>query len=67
MSMGDALFAGITTDAARLIDPDAYISPVDNYYFVACSVFVLAIVGTLIIDKISGAKASAHPTDGQKF
>ncbi|MBP5979782.1 MAG: AbgT family transporter [Halomonas sp.] len=52
ITVGDALFAGITTDAARLVDPDAYVSPVDNYYFVACSVFVLAIAGTLIIDKV---------------
>ncbi|MGO2383605.1 MAG: AbgT family transporter, partial [Halomonas sp.] len=52
ITVGDALFAGITTEAARLVDPDAYISPVDNYYFVACSVFVLAIAGTLIIDKV---------------
>ena len=52
VTVGDALFSGITTDAARLVDPEAYISPVDNYYFVACSVFVLAIVGTLIIDKV---------------
>ncbi|MGO3770282.1 MAG: AbgT family transporter, partial [Vreelandella alkaliphila] len=52
ITVGDALFAGITTEAARLVDPDAYVSPVDNYYFVACSVFVLAIVGTLVIDKI---------------
>ena len=52
ITVGDALFAGITTDAARLVDPDAYISPVDNYYFVACSVFVLAAVGTLLVDKV---------------
>ncbi|MDP3536301.1 MAG: AbgT family transporter [Halomonas sp.] len=51
ITVGDALFAGITTEAARLVDPDAYVSPVDNYYFVACSVFVLAIVGTLVVDK----------------
>ncbi|MFG6176926.1 AbgT family transporter [Halomonas sp. THAF12] len=52
VTVGDALFAGITTEAARLVDPDAYVSPVDNYYFVACSVFVLAAVGTLVIDKV---------------
>ncbi|GEM79313.1 AbgT family transporter [Vibrio superstes] len=52
VTVGDALFAGIATDAARIIDPDAYVSAVDNYYFVASSVFVLAIVGTLVIDKI---------------
>lgn len=52
VTVGDALFSGITTEAARLVDPDAYVSPVDNYYFVACSVFVLALVGTLVIDRI---------------
>lgn len=52
ITVGDALFAGITTEAARLVDPEAYVSPVDNYYFVACSVFVLAMVGTLLIDKV---------------
>ncbi|MDN6286354.1 MAG: AbgT family transporter [Corynebacterium casei] len=52
VTVGDALFSGITTDAARLIDSNAYVSPIDNYYFVACSVFVLAVVGTFIIDKV---------------
>lgn len=52
VTAGDAIFAGIATDAARIVDPDAYVSPLDNYYFVAVSVVLLAIVGTLIIDKI---------------
>nr|WP_300315160.1 AbgT family transporter [Halomonas sp.] len=52
VTVGDALFSGITTEAARLVDPDAYVSPVDNYYFVACSVFVLAVVGTVVIDRV---------------
>ncbi|ETX11079.1 transporter [Marinomonas ushuaiensis DSM 15871] len=52
VTAGDAIFAGIATDAARIIDPEAYVSPLDNYYFVASSVFVLAVVGTFVIDKI---------------
>lgn len=51
VTVGDALFSGITTEAARTIDPQAYISPLDNYYFVACSVLVLAVVGTVIVDR----------------
>lgn len=51
ITVGDALFSGISTDAARLVNDDAYVSPIDNYYFVACSVFILAIVGTLIVDR----------------
>ncbi len=52
VTAGDAIFAGIATDAARIINPDAYVSPVDNYYFVVASVLLLSVVGTLIIDKI---------------
>lgn len=52
ITSGDATFSGLTTTAARLIAPDAYVSPIDNYYFGAASVFVLAIVGTLMIDKV---------------
>ncbi|WP_116475469.1 AbgT family transporter [Zobellella maritima] len=51
VTVGDALFSGITTEAARTLDPQAYISPLDNYYFVASSVLVLATVGTVIIDR----------------
>lgn len=65
VTAGDALFAGITTDAARIIDSDAYISPIDNYYFVACSVFVLALIGTLLIDYVvepaASYPAAEHP------
>ena len=51
VTVGDALFSGITTEAARTLDPTAYISPLDNYYFVASSVLVLAVVGTVIVDR----------------
>ncbi|WP_417662541.1 AbgT family transporter [Pseudomonas sp.] len=52
VTAGDAIFSGIATEAARIIDPNAYVSPVDNYYFAACSVILLAIVGTIIVDRI---------------
>lgn len=52
VTAGDAIFSGIATEAAKIIDPNAYVSPVDNYYFTACSVIMLAIVGTVIVDKI---------------
>lgn len=52
ITSGDATFSGLTTQAARLIDPNAYVSPLDNYYFGAASVILLAFVGTIIIDKV---------------
>lgn len=44
----DAIFAGITTAAAQIVDPDAYVSPVSNWYFNIASSLLLAIVITLV-------------------
>ncbi len=52
VTSGDAIFAGLTTEAARIINPNFYVSPIDNYYFAVASVFVLALLGTFLIDKI---------------
>jgi aminobenzoyl-glutamate transport protein len=48
----DALLAGISTEVAKTIDPNAYVSPVDNWFFMSASVFILAFVGAWITDKI---------------
>ncbi|MFD3688128.1 AbgT family transporter [Nocardiopsis sp. NPDC058631] len=44
----DAIFAGITTAAAQIIDPDAYVSPLSNWFFNIASSLVLAAVITVI-------------------
>jgi len=44
----DAIFAGITTAAARIIDPDIVVSPVSNWFFNIASSVLLAIVITLV-------------------
>ncbi len=44
----DAIFAGITTAAARTVDPDAYISPLSNWFFNIASSVLLALVITLV-------------------
>lgn len=48
----DAIFAGITTEAARIIDPNAYVSPVSNWYFNIASSLLLAIVITLVTNLV---------------
>ncbi|MCG7344957.1 AbgT family transporter [Sporosarcina sp. ACRSL] len=48
----DALLAGISTEAAKIIDETLVVTPVDNWYFNIVSVFVLTIVGALITEKI---------------
>lgn len=44
----DPLLAGLSTEAAHIIDPTYVVLPTANYYFMAVSTFVIAIVGTLV-------------------
>ena len=54
----DVLVASLTSEAAKIIQPDISVSPVANYYFMFLSTFVLAVVGvwvtTRFVDKIAG-------------
>lgn len=48
----DPLLAGITTPAAQIIDPEYVVGPEANWYFMMVSTFLIAILGTLITEKI---------------
>ena len=48
----DPLLAGITEEAARIIDPTYMVSPACNYYFMVVSTFLIAGVGTWVTEKI---------------
>ena len=48
----DPLLAGITQEAARIIEPDYTVTPACNYYFMFVSTFVIAVLGTLVTEKI---------------
>jgi aminobenzoyl-glutamate transport protein len=47
----DVLLAGLSTEAARIMDETLTVSPVDNWFFNIASVFVLTIVGGLLTSK----------------
>jgi len=47
----DPLLAGLSTEAAHIIDPDYQVLPTANYYFMAVSTFLIAILGTVITVK----------------
>ncbi|MBE1555807.1 AbgT family transporter [Sporosarcina limicola] len=47
----DGLLSGISTEAIKTFDPTMVVTPVDNYYFMAVSVFILAIAGAILTDK----------------
>ncbi|WP_218823754.1 AbgT family transporter [Inquilinus limosus] len=59
----DIILSGITTGAAHAIDPKAYVSPLDNYYFIACSAVLLSLVGTLVIERIVEPLAGRYTGD----
>jgi len=49
---GDVVFAGIATEAARIVDPDAVVRATDNTYFTTVSAIVLAVVLTVVTEKV---------------
>ncbi|MFD0920666.1 AbgT family transporter [Saccharopolyspora rosea] len=55
----DAVFAGVTTSAARTIDPGYVVTPVSNYYFSAVSSVVLAISITVVTELVVARRIAA--------
>ncbi len=48
----DPLLAGLSEEAARIIDPDYSVNAACNYYFMATSTFFIAAAGTWVTEKI---------------
>jgi aminobenzoyl-glutamate transport protein len=48
----DPLLAGLSEEAARLVDPTYVVNPACNYYFMAVSTFLITIVGTVVTEKL---------------
>ena len=48
----DPLLAGLTEEAARIIDPAYTVNPACNYYFLVASTFFIAIAGTWVTERI---------------
>ena len=47
----DAILAGISTEAATLVQPDYVVSAAGNYYFIVASTFLIAIIGTYVTER----------------
>ena len=48
----DPLLAGLTQEAARIVDPAYAVSPACNYYFMAVSTFVVSLAGTWVTEAV---------------
>ena len=53
LSTADPLLAGLTQEAARIIDSKYSVSPLVNWYFMAASSFLIVGVGTLVANRIT--------------
>ena len=47
----DPLLAGLSTEAAQIINPDYVVTPTANWYFMAVSAILITILGTLVTVK----------------
>lgn len=48
----DPMFAGMSTQAANMLDPNYVVSPLCNWYFMFVSTFVITLAGTFVTNKI---------------
>jgi aminobenzoyl-glutamate transport protein len=48
----DPLVAGLSQEAARILDPVYEVNPTANYYFMFVSTFIIAAAGTFVTEKI---------------
>lgn len=59
----DPMFAGMSTQAAWMIDPGYNVLPVCNWYFMVASTFLITAVGTLVTDKIIEPRLTPYVPD----
>lgn len=59
----DPLLAGLSEEAAKILDPAYMVDPTANYYFMFVSTFLIAVVGTLITEKIVEPRLGTYHSD----
>jgi aminobenzoyl-glutamate transport protein len=52
LSPTDVILAGLTQEAARIVDPAYVVTPMASYYFLAGSVFLVTLTGTLVTERV---------------
>lgn len=48
----DPLLAGLSEEAARIVDPAYQVNPACNYFFMAASTFFIALAGTWVTERV---------------
>ena len=63
----DPLLAGLSEEAARIVDPTYTVNPACNYYFMAASTFFIAAAGTWTTERLVEPRLGAYegPASGE--
>ncbi|MFP4489451.1 MAG: AbgT family transporter [Bacteroidales bacterium] len=59
----DPLLAGLSTESAMIIDPEYYVLPTANYYFMVVSTIILSIAGTWVTHRFVEPKLGTYRGD----
>ncbi len=59
----DPVFAGMSTEAARMIDPSYTVLPTGNWFFMIASTFLITFIGTLVTEKIIEPRLGKYVLD----
>jgi aminobenzoyl-glutamate transport protein len=60
----DPLLSGLTQEAARLIDPEIVVNPLNNYFFTTASAVLIILVGWVLTDRVIEPRLRGTPVDG---
>lgn len=58
----DPMLAGLSTEAAKIIDPSYFVQASGNFYFMFISTFLITILGTLVTNKIVEPRLGKYNT-----
>src|SRR5690606_22184727 len=64
LSSLDPLLAGLTQEAARLIDPTVVVNPLNNYVFTTASTVLVVLVGWFLTDRVIEPRLRNTAVDG---
>ncbi len=59
----DPLLAGLSQEAAQILDPAYEVNPTANYYFMVASTFIIAFAGTWVTNKIVEPRLGKYTGD----
>ena len=62
----DPLLAGLSTEAAQILDPAYEVNPTANYYFMVASTFIIAFTGTFISERIIEPRLGPYKGQAEK-